>query len=50
MVMTPNCCGSADRRPGTYYLNPAVFLIILLAWAVIPLLAGHLRFHRADLS
>lgn len=32
------------------YLDPAVFLVILLAWTIVPLLAGYLTFRRADLS
>ncbi|MDG5777410.1 ABC transporter permease subunit [Haloarculaceae archaeon H-GB2-1] len=36
--------------PAPSYLDPAVFLLILLAWAVVPLLVGYLRFRRADLS
>jgi ABC-2 type transport system permease protein len=36
--------------PAPSYLDPAVFLLILLAWAAVPLLAGYLRFRRADLS
>jgi ABC-2 type transport system permease protein len=36
--------------PAPSYLDPAVFLGILFAWAVVPLLVGYLRFRRADLS
>ncbi|MFD1600251.1 ABC transporter permease subunit [Halobellus rarus] len=36
------------QAPG--YLDPAVFLGILFAWTVVPLLVGYLRFRRADLS
>jgi len=32
------------------YLDPAVFLGILFAWAVVPLLVGYFRFRQADLS
>lgn len=36
--------------PAPNYLDPAVFLVVLFAWAVVPLLVGYLRFRRADLS
>ncbi|WP_336001492.1 ABC transporter permease subunit [Halorientalis halophila] len=36
--------------PAPGYLDPVVFLAILLAWAIVPLLVGYLRFRRADLS
>jgi ABC-2 type transport system permease protein len=32
------------------YLDPLVFLGILLAWTVVPLLVGYDRFRRADLG
>jgi ABC-2 type transport system permease protein len=32
------------------YLDPAVFLAILLAWTVVPLALGYLWFRRADLG
>lgn len=36
--------------PAPAYLHPAVFLAIMLAWVVIPLVVGYLGFRRADLS
>lgn len=36
--------------PAPAYLDPAVFLGILVAWAVVPLAVGYLTFRRADLS
>ncbi|WP_276302607.1 ABC transporter permease subunit [Halorussus lipolyticus] len=36
--------------PAPSYLDPAVFLTLLLIWAIVPLLVGYLRFRRADLS
>ncbi|MFO8116140.1 MAG: ABC transporter permease subunit [Halorubrum sp.] len=38
----------AGPTPG--YLDPTVFVLILFAWAVAPLLVGYLWFRRADLS
>ena len=39
--------GARIGGPAPGYLDPAAFLLILLAWAVVPLLAGYLRFRRA---
>jgi len=36
--------------PAPVYLHPGVFLAILLAWTVLPLVVGYLGFRRADLS
>ena len=36
--------------PAPAYLDPSVFLGILVAWAVVPPLVGYLRFRQADLS
>jgi ABC-2 type transport system permease protein len=36
--------------PAPGYLDTAVFLSLLVAWAVVPLLVGYLSFRRADLS
>jgi ABC-2 type transport system permease protein len=36
--------------PAPAYLHPAVFLAIMLAWVVLPLVVGYLGFRRADLS
>lgn len=36
--------------PAPSYLDPAVFVGLLVAWAVVPLVVGYLRFRRADLS
>ncbi len=36
--------------PAPAYLDPAVFLGILVAWAVVPLVVGYAGFSRADLS
>jgi ABC-2 type transport system permease protein len=36
--------------PTPAYLDPLVFLGILLAWTVVPLLVGYDRFRRADLG
>jgi ABC-2 type transport system permease protein len=36
--------------PVPSYLDPVVFLGILVAWAVVPPLIGYLQFRRADLS
>lgn len=40
---------AAIGGPVPAYLTPAVFLAILLAWTVVPLTLGYLRFSRADL-
>jgi ABC-2 type transport system permease protein len=36
--------------PAPAYLHPSVFLAIMLAWVVLPLVVGYLGFRRADLS
>ncbi|WP_277556191.1 ABC transporter permease subunit [Halobaculum limi] len=36
--------------PVPSYLDPLVFVLILFAWAVIPLFVGYLSFRQADLS
>jgi ABC-type transport system involved in multi-copper enzyme maturation permease subunit len=36
--------------PAPSYLDPAVFVAILVAWTVVPLLVGYLSFRQADLS
>ena len=36
--------------PAPIYLEPGVFLALLVAWAIVPLFLGYLRFRRADLS
>lgn len=45
--------GATEARlggPAPGYLSPSTFLLVLVAWTVIPLVIGYLVFRRADLS
>jgi ABC-2 type transport system permease protein len=46
----PGAMAARLAGPAPAYLDPLVFLAILLAWTVVPLLVGYDRFRRADLG